>query len=68
MKNDAPLRKIKTLEFCQSKYSPMGSGSARLELSCGHTVYRKWSQCPSNRARCRPCKWGWEPDEATVEV
>jgi hypothetical protein len=50
-----PLRKVKEITFCQSKYSRPGHGSNRFFLECGHIAWAKYSQGHPSHKRCRDC-------------
>lgn len=48
-------RKVKSVNFVQSKNSIKGIGSNMLYLSCGHYTRRKTSIAIPNKALCSEC-------------
>jgi len=60
-----PLRKVKKVTFCQSKYSRPGHGSNRFDLECGHIAWAKYSQGEPARKRCREC---WQDQQAAERL
>ena len=62
---NAPLKKVTSYDFYQSKYSRPGHGTNWLKLECGHEMPQKSSIPIPKRTRCVECYDAADPRRVT---